>query len=119
MNAGIPRQVLWPRRKVVVTREQAFEKLAEANGIFDGGVAQWKAGAAYSALTAWGESYGGCVEFVVPPRGSCVSVKELNDALFWVTIEGVPGSHEVQLWLSAYNVPAVTSKTIEHRRRYS
>ena len=48
---------------------------------------------------------GGRVEFVAPPRGFCVSEDSLGDALLWLTIEGAPPSHEVQLWLSAYNLP--------------
>ena len=45
------------------------------------------------------------MKFVVPSRGFCVSVKELNDALLWVTIEGMPGELEAQMWLSAYAIP--------------
>jgi uncharacterized protein YndB with AHSA1/START domain len=53
-----------------------------------------------------GGSYTGQVKFVTPPRGFCVTVESLNDALFWVTIEGAPGKHELQIWLSAYDLPA-------------
>jgi hypothetical protein len=35
----------------------------------------------------------------------CVSVRELNDALHWLTIEGVPGKIEVQAWLSTFGLP--------------
>jgi hypothetical protein len=38
-------------------------------------------------------------------RGFCVSVRELNDALLWFTIEGMPGKIEVQTWLSAFGLP--------------
>jgi len=34
-------------------------------------------------------------------------VRELNDALLWLTIEGVPGKIEAQLWLSAFGVTQV------------
>jgi len=32
------------------------------------------------------------------------SVRELNDALFWVTIKGAPEKIEAQIWLSAFGV---------------
>jgi len=37
----------------------------------------------------------GHTEFLRPLRGFCVSVRELNDALFWLTVEGAPGKIEV------------------------
>jgi hypothetical protein len=40
-------------------------------------------------------------------------VRELNDALMWVTIEGAPGKIEVQIWLSAFNIPHDTIKKFE------
>jgi hypothetical protein len=43
-------------------------------------------------------------EFVRRDRGICVSVKERNDGLLWVTIEGTTGL-EVQIWLSAFGLP--------------
>ncbi len=105
-HSGTPRVVAWPRKKVAVTREEAYERIAGPTGLFHGASAtRERPGAAYAARTAWNESYSGRVEFVVPPRGFCVSVQELNDALLWLTIEGVAGQHEAQLWLSAYGVP--------------
>ncbi len=80
--------------------------IAGAKGLFaEGDRAHLGSGADYSAKTAWGETYSGYVKFVVPSRGFCVSVKELNDALLWVTIEGSPESLEAQVWLSAYAIP--------------
>lgn len=35
-------------------------------------------------------------------RGFCASVRELKDALLWLTVEGAPGSIEVQAWLPAF-----------------
>jgi hypothetical protein len=32
-------------------------------------------------------------------------VRELNDAPLWVTMDGVPEKIEVQIWLSAFNIP--------------
>jgi uncharacterized protein YndB with AHSA1/START domain len=105
-HAGTPRLVAWPRKKVAVSREQAYERIAGANGLFpSGSPVRERPDAPYTGRTAWGESYSGRVEFVVAPRGFCVTVKELNDALLWLAIEGAPGQHEAQLWLSAYSVP--------------
>jgi hypothetical protein len=40
-------------------------------------------------------------------------VESLNDALFWLTIEGAPGKHDVQLWLSAYGLSQAEVEAFE------
>ncbi len=105
-HAGTPRLVAWPRKKVAISREEAYERLTAAPGLFAGaGLAGQRPGERYSLGAATGENFRGCVKFIVPPRGFCVTVEDLNDALFWLAIEGTPGQHEVQLWLSAYGLP--------------
>jgi len=104
-HAGTPRQVAWPRRQVTVSRDEAYQRLAAPGGLFREGARGFVAGSEYMLEAATGEQFEGSVEFVRPPRGFCVSVRHLNDALLWLTIEGGPGQHEVQLWLSAYNLP--------------
>jgi hypothetical protein len=101
----MPRQVAWLRRKVAISREQAYEQLVVPGGLFREGARGLAPGREYMLETSTGENYEGSVEFVRPPRGFCISIRQLNDALLWLTIEGVPGQHEVQLWLSAYNLP--------------
>ena len=104
-HMGVPRQVALPRRKISVSREAAFQKLMGDGGLFvKGALGDLREGQRYSLLAATGETLSGRVEFVRPPRGFCVTVKSLSDALFWLTIEGPPGTHEVQLWLSAYGL---------------
>jgi hypothetical protein len=44
------------------------------------------------------------VEFAKPLRGFCLSVRKLNDALLWVTIEGAPEKIDAQISLSAFAV---------------
>jgi hypothetical protein len=53
------------------------------------------------------------VEFLREDRGFCFSIKELNDALFWLTIEGAPGQIEAQIWLSAFSLPESQVKQFE------
>jgi hypothetical protein len=78
----------------------------EDGGIFSRGViSKRQPQQEYSLVTATGEEYSGRVQFVRELRGFCVSVRELNDALPWVTIEGAPGKIEVQIWLSTFNLP--------------
>jgi uncharacterized protein YndB with AHSA1/START domain len=104
-HRGVERQVAWPRVKVSVTREEAYARLVRAGGLFteDAGAAL-HAGEAYALRATTGERFTGRVEFVRPPRGFCLSVAEMNDALLWLTIEGAPGKIEVQVWLSAFGV---------------
>ena len=105
-HAGTPRQVAWPRRKVAVSREEAFARLVGAGGLFMGDpLANAHPGDALSLEAATGEQFAARLEFLVPPRGFCISIANLNDALLWLTIEGAPGQHDVQLWLSAYGLP--------------
>jgi len=101
-----PRLVAWPRRKVEMTREAIYEKLSGRQGIFADGVrGNLQAGSRYSLVAATGETWKGRVEFVVPPRGFCVAVESLNDALAWLTIEGSGPEHEAQIWFSTYGLP--------------
>jgi uncharacterized protein YndB with AHSA1/START domain len=104
-HRGMARQVAWPRLKVSLAREEAYAKLLQPGGLF---VADAKAalhpGADYALRSVTGESFSGHVEFLVEPRGFCVTVREMNDALLWLTIEGAPGSIEVQIWLSAFGL---------------
>jgi hypothetical protein len=44
----------------------------------------------YSLETSSAETYSGRVQFLRAHRGFCVSIRELNDALLWVAIEGAP-----------------------------
>jgi uncharacterized protein YndB with AHSA1/START domain len=104
-HAGVPRQVAWPRQKVSVSREEAYARLVAPGGLFREGAARLTPGAEYAVHAGTGDTYTGRAEFVRPPRGFCFSVRELGEALVWLSIEGAPGKHEVQLWLSAYGLP--------------
>jgi hypothetical protein len=88
-HAGVPQIVAWPRRKVEMPREAPFQKLLGRGGLFaEPAIEQLRAGQPYSLLAATREPFTGRVEFVRPSRGICVTVNQLNDALFWLTIEG-------------------------------
>jgi uncharacterized protein YndB with AHSA1/START domain len=105
-HPGTVRQVAWPRLKVTLSREDAYQKLLSAGALFSEDVqAALKPGEEYSLTTTTGDSFSGRVEFVREPRGFCLTVYDLNDALLWLTIEGSPGQIEVQVWLSAFSLP--------------
>ena len=116
-HAGTPRRVAWPRHKVEISRDEAYRRLTAPGGLFREGAGGLKAGNDYMLESATGENFEGRVEFVRPPRGFCLSVRHLNDALLWLTIEGIPGEHEVQIWLSAYNLPLPTVDRLESEWR--
>jgi len=101
-HRGAARQVAWPRVKTNLTREETYRQLTSAGGIFEKGAeSALRAGQAYALRTATGENWSGTVELLEPPRGFCVSVREMNDALVRMTIEGAPGKIEAQLRRSA------------------
>ena len=100
------RHVAWPRVRTTLSREQAYRKAMAPNGIFvEDPNPELQPEKSYSLKTTINETYSGNVEFVWENRGFCVTVRELNDALFWLTIEGAPGKIEAQIWLSAFGVP--------------
>jgi hypothetical protein len=103
---GEDRKVAWPRVKVDVSRDEAYRKLlAPGNLVAESPERILRDGQEYSLKTFAGEKFSGRAEFIRPLRGFCVSVRELNDALLWFTIEGAPGKIEVQAWLSAFGLP--------------
>jgi len=109
---GKERQVAWPRLKVGVTREEAYGLLTMKRGICSEDLnSLLQPGKHYSATTASGERFTGTVEFVCAGRGFCLTVREMMDALLWLTIEGVPGNIEVQAWLSAFGLPGTSVDT--------
>jgi len=112
-HAGTPRSVAWPRQKVGVSREEAYRRLVAPGGLFREGAGGLAAGTDYMLESATRESFEGRVEFVQAPRGFCLSVRHLNDALLWLTIEGAGPEYDVQLWLSAYGLPQSKVESFE------
>jgi uncharacterized protein YndB with AHSA1/START domain len=115
-HRGVARQVAWSRVKVSISREEAYRKLLSAGALFAQDLkTALKTGAEYSLRTTTGEDYSGRVEFLRELRGFCITVRELNDALLWLTIEGAPGSIEVQAWLSAFGVEPAQVSAFERK----
>jgi hypothetical protein len=104
-HPGTARQVAWPRLKVTLSREDAYGRLLSAGALFSQDMQPaLKPGEPYALKTTTGDSFSGRVEFVRKPRGFCLTVRELNDALLWLKIEGCRGQIEVQAWLSALSL---------------
>ena len=112
-HTGVPRMVAWPRFNVPMTRKTVYERLAAPVDIFVDGAQTLRAGEPYSLRTAFGEIWSGRVQFMAAPRGFCVSVESLNDALAWLTIEGSGSEHDAQMWFSTYGLPRVRVDEIE------
>lgn len=115
-HPGAVRQVRWPRHTTGLSREETYARLLRAGGIFERDAASiLTPGASYNATTTTGQNYSGQVEFLKPLRGFCISIRELNEALFWVTIEGTPDKIDAQIWLSAFNVAESELNSFEQR----
>ncbi|HVS88283.1 MAG TPA: SRPBCC domain-containing protein [Candidatus Acidoferrum sp.] len=115
-HRGEERQVAWPRVKASIPREEAYRRLMSAGGLFVADArANLKAGEEYALRARTGESLSGRVEFVKESRGFCLTVREMKDALLWLTIEGEPGKIEVQVWLSAFGLPEAKVKEFSGR----
>lgn len=113
-HAGTARAVAWPRQKTDMARSAIYERLAGYGGIFaDGATKNLREGARYSLRTSTGEAWSGEVKFVRAPRGFCVSVDQMKDALMWLAIEGAKAPHDVQLWFSTYGLPAARVAELE------
>jgi hypothetical protein len=88
-HRGEDRKAAWPRVKVNVTREEAYRKLLAPGNLFAENPKNiLRDGQEYLLRTFAGEDFGGRAEFIRPLRGFCVSVRELNEALLWFTVEG-------------------------------
>jgi hypothetical protein len=99
------RKVAWPRIKVGLSREAAYRRVTGANVLFTESPAEvLHDGGGYQLHAKTGETFSGVVEFIRAGRGFCVTVRELNDALLWFTIEGTAPNLEVQAWLSAFGI---------------
>lgn len=78
-HRGIARQVAWSRLKVTISREDAYLKLLSPGALFTlDPTAPLKSGETYSLTTTTGESYSGRVEFVLEPRGFCLTIRDMN-----------------------------------------
>lgn len=111
-----PRLVAWPRKSVPLSRAAAWEQLLNR---FDGlrAIAALKPGEKLALNLAVPEKLEGAVEFMHPPRGFCLRLKNWNDALLWLSLEGSGDKTEVGFWLSAYDVPENSVQEFEERWR--
>jgi uncharacterized protein YndB with AHSA1/START domain len=115
-HAGQARLVAWPRVKSELTRAQIYERLAAPGAIFaEGAAGNLREGSSYALRAATGEEWAGRVEFILPPRGFCVTVGPLNDALCWLTIEAAGEQRDAQLWFSTYGLPQAKVTEIQER----
>jgi uncharacterized protein YndB with AHSA1/START domain len=115
-HRGTPRRVAWPRIKIEMPREVAYERLLAPDGLFrDTSLAGLKPGERFGLRASTEETLTGRVEFMAPPRGFCLMVENLNEALLWLSIEGSGGHHEAGLWLSAYGLPQSEVDGFEQR----
>lgn len=114
-HAGRPRLVAWPRRIVDLPRQQAWDGVMGDAGIPGLSALASLAKGAEFALGLNGETLSGTVLFMSPPRGFCLRVANMNDALLWLSIERPGGKSEVGFWLSAYDVPAPRVEEFERR----
>jgi hypothetical protein len=98
-------RVAWPRQKTNLSREEAHRQLVGPGNLFADNLDNvLRKGHQYAFHNFLGQKFSGQVEFVRQLRGFCLTVRQLNDALLWFTIEGVPGKIEVQAWLSAFGL---------------
>jgi|SRR5271166_2817125 len=113
VHPGATRQVVWPRQATEVTRPQAYSKLLSPGALFREGASNLGPGDSFRVTTPSGECWTGTTQFARQGRGFCLSVKELNNSLFWVTIEGTPGEIEAQIWLSSFGLPEEKLRAFE------
>jgi hypothetical protein len=106
-HPGVARQWIGPRHKFAGTTTEAYQRLAAPGGVFRQAFPMdIEPGSRYSLVSAaTGEALEGIVEFIRPPRGFCLNVASLKDALLWVEIFGEAGKVDTTLWLYTYGLP--------------
>jgi len=103
-HAGASRQVAWLRKASLHSREETYHRLLAPGSLFLDGANALSSGAPFKLSATDSVKYSGFTQFARLNRGVCLSVCELNEALFWITIEGMPGKIEAQIWLSSFGL---------------
>jgi len=113
VHPGVPRQVAWPRQPTTLTRSETYAKLLSRGALFQEELSSLAPGKAYRLTTPDGETWTGTTHFVSEGRGYCLSIEQLNNAIFWLSIEGASRAIEAQIWLSAFGLPEEKIRAFE------
>jgi uncharacterized protein YndB with AHSA1/START domain len=115
-HAGRERHVAWVRRPIALPREQAWARLAGAEGMLrEGRLEGLEPGEAYAITTADGTRFEGRVIHHLSPIEFAGTVENLDHALLRFGIEDYGAGPEASLWLSTWGEP---TEADAHRGRF-
>lgn len=105
-HRGKARTVAWARALVDLPEETIWERLTSQKGLVaEGALARLNSGDPYFFRTVHGDSFRGITRALNPPKEFYGTVENLSHAIFRVNIFGFRGVRDIQVWLSAYDLP--------------
>ncbi len=106
-HRGKKRHAVWARKKISLSREDAWNRLLGPEGLVrEGSLQDLKADERYSVTAATGDRFEGVVHTFYPKWQFGATVENLNDSLLRVELE--PGGAEsltAYVWLSTWGSP--------------
>ena len=105
-HPGESRRVVWARRSIQVSRDEAWRRLMSAKGLGgEGKLEGLVEGDRYALQTAAGDRLEGVVQVCDPPCDFAGTVENMDGALFRLGLEELAGLPEADLWLSTWGHP--------------
>lgn len=104
-HPGVARKVVWVRKVVKLTAEEAWQYIMSPDGFLgSGSLADLHPGSEYTLRTAAGDLFHGVVQTVAPPFEFSATVVNLGDALIRVSVDLFQLEPMVGLWLATYGL---------------
>jgi uncharacterized protein YndB with AHSA1/START domain len=107
LHGGARRHAVWARKKITLSREEAWSRLLGPGGLArKGSLEGLKARNRYAVTAATGDHLEGVVHTYYPQWQFGATVENLQDSLLRVELEpGVNGALTAYVWLSSWRLP--------------
>lgn len=113
-HRGKERVVIWARRMLDLPVDRAWRKLTAENGFLGKiSIDQLNENDTYRTITTTGHEFRGIVCYKQAPTDFVATVQNLNNALFCLWFDRFGGNLVINLWLSAYGLPASQVQALE------
>jgi uncharacterized protein YndB with AHSA1/START domain len=107
-HPGVARKVVWVRKTIKVSAEEAWQRLMGPNGLLaEGGLAELTPGARYSLRSPAGDDFIGIIKTLSPPFEFSGTVENLGDSLIRIAVEHFQVEPMSMIWLATYGLSQV------------
>lgn len=105
-HLGKARSVAWARAVTDLPLDTIWERLTSEKGLArEGALSPLKSGDPYFFKTVHGDTFRGTTRASNPPKEFYGTVENLSHAIMRINIFGFQGKRDIQVWLSAYDLP--------------